>query len=82
MINRIREPYGAGFMKGGFFAWPIRDFICDMCKEEFQSHAAKPFYCEPCRKINRRRIDRKAQNKRKDANRNVHQPSTESHKKL
>lgn len=51
MKINTHESLPKGFMKGGFFKWPLNRFVCKDCKIEFESVTGKADRCGKCRKI-------------------------------
>lgn len=49
-----RSPLPTGFMRGGFFAWPDREYKCVDCGTDCASSSATAERCAACQKAHAR----------------------------
>jgi DNA-directed RNA polymerase subunit RPC12/RpoP len=46
----MRDPLQRGFMKGGYFAWPVRSYNCKDCGVEVETTNGGGCRCAACSK--------------------------------
>lgn len=52
-------PVEPGFMRNGFFAWPVRKFKCKTCGVIFESSNGNVHRCQECRPKHEKALQRR-----------------------